>query len=190
LILWDKRVVEKIEDCFGVYSQAVKFRLVEDNSIWAFVGVYGPNHARDRRILWDGLAGLMSWWKMSWCIEEDFNVTRFPSERSEVTCRLAMSDFFYFLHEQGLLDLPLVEGLFTWSLAQNPPKWSRIDRFLISHDWEARFLGVSQKRLPRICSDHFPLLLDSVNGPRGKRPFKFENMWLKKEGFGALLKQW
>jgi hypothetical protein len=23
-----------------------------------------------------------------------------------------------------------------------------------------------------------------------KRPFKFENMWLKKEGFGALLKQW
>jgi hypothetical protein len=29
-----------------------------------------------------------------------------------------------------------------------------------------------------------------VNGPRGKRPFKFENMWLKKEGFGALVKQW
>jgi hypothetical protein len=49
---------------------------------------------------------------------------------------------------------------------------------------------VSQKRLPHICSDHFPLLLDSVNGPRGKRPFKFENMWLKKEGFGALVKQW
>jgi hypothetical protein len=29
-----------------------------------------------------------------------------------------------------------------------------------------------------------------VNGPRGRRPFKFENMWLKKEGFGALVKQW
>ena len=46
---------------------------------------------------------------------------------------------------------------------------------------------MSQKRLPRFCSDHFPLL-DSVNGPRGKRPFKFENMWLKKEGFGGLSK--
>jgi hypothetical protein len=60
LILWDKRVLEKIEDCYGVYSLAVKFRLIEDNSIWAFAGVYGPNHARDRRILWDELAGLMS----------------------------------------------------------------------------------------------------------------------------------
>jgi hypothetical protein len=48
---------------------------------------------------------------------------------------------------------------------------------------------VSQKRLPQICSDHFSLL-NSVNGPGGKRPFKFENMWLKKEGFGALMKQW
>jgi hypothetical protein len=119
----------------------------------------------------------------------DFNVTRFPSERSGVACRLAMSDFFAFLHEQGLLDLPLARGLFTWSLAQVPPKWSRIDHFLISPDWEARFPGVAQKRLPRICSDHFPLLLDNVNGPRGKRLFKFENMWLKKEGFGALVKQ-
>jgi hypothetical protein len=187
VILWDKRVVEKIEDCFGVYSLAVKFRLIEDNSIWAFAGVYGPNYARDRRILWDELAGLMSWWNMPWCIGGDFNVTRFPSERSGVACRLAMSDFSDFLQEQGLLDLPLAGGLFTWSLT---PKWSRIDRFLISSDWEARFPGVSQKRLPRICSDHFPLLLDSVNGPRGKRPFKFENMWLKKEGFGALVKQW
>jgi hypothetical protein len=190
LILWDKRVVEKIEDCFGVYSLAVKFRFIEDNTLWAFAGVYGPNHARDRRILWDELAGLMSWWIMPWCIGGDFNVTRFSSERSGVACRMAMSDFSVFLHEQGLLDLPLAGGLFTWSLAQVPPKWSRIDRFLISPDWEARFPGVVQKRLPRICSDHFPLLLDNVNGPRGKRPFKFENMWLKKEGFGALVKQW
>jgi hypothetical protein len=68
LILWDKRVVEKIEDCFGVYSLAVKTRSIVDNSIWAFAGVYGPNHARDRRILWEELAGLMSWWNMPWCI--------------------------------------------------------------------------------------------------------------------------
>jgi hypothetical protein len=47
----------------------------------------------------------------------DFNVTCFPSEKSEVACCLVMSDFSDFLHEQGLLDMPLVEALFTWSLA-------------------------------------------------------------------------
>jgi hypothetical protein len=26
------------EDCFEVYSQEVKFRLIDDNSIWAFAG--------------------------------------------------------------------------------------------------------------------------------------------------------
>jgi hypothetical protein len=25
---------------------------------------------------------------------------------------------------------------------------------------------------------------------RGSKPFRFENMWLKNEGFGALMKQW
>jgi hypothetical protein len=49
---------------------------------------------------------------------------------------------------------------------------------------------VSQERLPLICLDHFPLIVNSVNSPRGKRLFKFENMWLKEEGFGALVKQW
>ena len=68
LILWDKRVVEKIEDCIGVYSLAMKFRSIEDNSIWAVAGVYGPNNVRDRRTLWEELAGLMSWWYLPWCI--------------------------------------------------------------------------------------------------------------------------
>jgi hypothetical protein len=38
LILGDKRVVEKIENCFGVYSLAVKFRSIVDNSIWVLQG--------------------------------------------------------------------------------------------------------------------------------------------------------
>jgi hypothetical protein len=88
------------------------------------------------------------------------------------------------------MDLPLASGSFTWSISHDPPVWSRIDRFLVSHDWEVRFPLVSQKRLSRLYSNHFPILLDCGGVPRGSRPFKFENMWLKVKGFVGLVKQW
>jgi hypothetical protein len=44
----------------------------------------------------------------------DCNVTRFPSERLGEACYcLAMLEFFYFISEQGLMDIPLVGGSFT-----------------------------------------------------------------------------
>jgi hypothetical protein len=134
---------------------------------------------------------LCSWWSLPWCIGGDFNVTRFSSERSgDIHLCSAMIEFSGFIANQSLLDLPLAEGSSTWSIAQDPPMWSRIDRFLVSHDWEAWFPLVSQKRLSRLISDHFPILLDCGNVSRGRRPFKFENMWLKEEGFVGLVKQW
>ena len=39
-------------------------------------------------------------------------------------------------------------------------------------------------------SDHFPILLDGGGLRRGPSPYRFENMWLKVEGFRDLLKSW
>ena len=55
---------------------------------------------------------------------------------------------------------------------------SRIDRFLVSEDWEGYFKGVVQSTLSRPVSDHFPILLDGGGVRRGPVPFRFENMWL------------
>jgi hypothetical protein len=54
-----------------------------------------------------------------------------------------------------LLEGPL-HGLIT-----GIPSLSRIDRFFLSLlDWEAKFPDLFQKWLLRLCSDHFPILLD------------------------------
>ncbi|KAG2684095.1 hypothetical protein I3760_10G062500 [Carya illinoinensis] len=182
------RVVENIEEFVGEYLVGCLFKNFEDGFVWAFAGVYGPNLDCKRRMLWDELAGIASWWEVPWCIGGDFNVTRFPSERSgEGRQTLAMREFSEIIYELELMDVPLMGGDYTWSSNQ---AWSRIDRFLISPSWEEHYPDLSQKRLSRICSDHFPIVLDCGGIPGGRRPFKFENMWLKHEGFVELVGQW
>jgi hypothetical protein len=104
LIMWDRRVVEKMDECMGRYTLACSLRNTDDNFMWAFGGVYGPNDDGERSILWDEMSGLMSWWDMPWCFGGDFNVVRFPSERSgAIGFSAAMEEFSEFISEQRLV---------------------------------------------------------------------------------------
>ena len=80
--------------------------------------------------------------------------------------------------------------MFTWSGGFNNRLKSRIDWFLISEDWEVHFQGAIQFVLARPVSDHFIILLDGGGMRKGSMPFRFENMWLKEEGFKEVLRKW
>ena len=69
-------------------------------------------------------------------------------------------------------------------------RMSRLDIFLVSADWESQFSNVIQRTLPRPVFDHCPVLLDNDGIKTGSSPFRFENMWLKVEGFKDLLRGW
>ena len=167
LLMWDHRVVEKIDEAVGDFSVSYRFRGVIDQFEWAFSGVYGPQTDRERSLMWDELVGLASWWGIPWCVGGDFNVIRFPTEKlgwgggklSLQPCRIfwnspLISGSF------GLLDIPLEGGSFTWSNNRTNVSMSRIDRFLYSSDWEDHFPAIHQKRLPRLLSDHYPIMLE------------------------------
>ena len=94
------------------------------------------------------------------------------------------------IEELELRDLPLQGGMFTWSGGLNNLLKSRIDRFLISEDWEVHFQGCIQGVLARPVSDHSPIILDGEGMRRGRTPFRFKNMWLKEEGFKEVLRKW
>uniref|UniRef100_A0A2N9EHP5 Reverse transcriptase domain-containing protein n=1 Tax=Fagus sylvatica TaxID=28930 RepID=A0A2N9EHP5_FAGSY len=141
--------------------------------------------------MWDELAGIRSWWDVPWCLGGDFNVVRFPSEKvGSMNFTGAMYDFSDFISGHGLVDLPLVGGIFTWSNNREISSMSRLDRFLFSADWNESTTNISQKRMVRLNSDHFPVLLDCGSIQRRRRPFRFENMWLKAEGFADLVRGW
>ena len=48
LLMWDKRVLEKVEVMVGTFSISVKWQGAGDGFIWACLGVYGPNENIER----------------------------------------------------------------------------------------------------------------------------------------------
>ena len=67
---------------------------------------------------------------------------------------------------------------------------SRIDRVLVSTDWEKHYPDVVQKLMPKPILDHNPVLLEAGGMAREKSSFKFENMWLKAPDFVDKVKEW
>ncbi|RVW63481.1 Transposon TX1 uncharacterized 149 kDa protein [Vitis vinifera] len=160
LICWDKRTLEVIEMEVGQFSISCRLRNMEDGFVWIFTG-------------------------------GDFNVILSQRERcSQGRISGAMRRFAQVVDELELLDLPLQGGVFSWSGGRNNQAWARLDRFLVTQSWLDKFCGVVQCRLPRPTSDHFPIMLKGGGLRRGPSPFRFENMWLKVDGFKDLLREW
>ncbi|RVW24957.1 Transposon TX1 uncharacterized 149 kDa protein [Vitis vinifera] len=191
LVMWDKNVLEGLEAEVGSFSISCRFKNCEEGFVWVFSGLYGPCNGKERREMWEELAAVKGLWGDPWCIAGDFNAVRFPIEKSNGRqMSTMMRDFSGFIEEFELVDPPLGGGTFTWSGGEGGSLKARLDRFLFSGDWEERMVGAMQVLLPRPVSDHWPILLDCGGMRTGKSPFRFENMWLRVEGFMDKVKDW
>uniref|UniRef100_A0A2N9HG92 Endonuclease/exonuclease/phosphatase domain-containing protein n=1 Tax=Fagus sylvatica TaxID=28930 RepID=A0A2N9HG92_FAGSY len=191
LLLWDKRVVDRIDSKVGMFSVSCHWKSLGDGFEWVGTGVYGPNRDDSRSELWAELVEVRNQWSQPWCIFGDFNVVRFPSERRGcVRVTPAMEEFSDFIDGFNLIDLPLNGGMYSWCNGAANPSMSRIDRVLVSTDWEEHYPDVVQKLMPKPISDHNPMLLEAGGMARGKSSFKFENMWLKVPEFVDIVQNW
>jgi len=72
----------------------------------------------------------MSWWELLWCIGGVFYV------KNQARQSVVILEFSKFIFDQGLMDILLVGGNFTWSNNRELQLWSRIDGFLLCLEWE------------------------------------------------------
>ena len=81
LLVWDKRVFEKVDCVIGQFSVNVLLKGVVDDFVWVCSGVYGPNDDGQRGALWEELTKMRSRWNTTWSVIRDFNIIQYPSER-------------------------------------------------------------------------------------------------------------
>jgi endonuclease/exonuclease/phosphatase family metal-dependent hydrolase len=64
-----------------------------------------------------------------------------------------------------LREIDLTRRQFTWANSLPKPTYERLDRALMSTEWEFKYPLVSLQALDRGVSDHTPLLLDMGTPP-------------------------
>ena len=114
LLLWDKRVVEKVDVSIGLFSVSVLLRGVVDGFEWVYIGLYGPNADHYRAALWEELSRVHVRRNTAWFLFGDFNIIRYPCERRGcVSFSPAMFAFSDFIENNYLVDLPLEGATYT-----------------------------------------------------------------------------
>lgn len=111
----------------------------------------------------------------------DFNVTRSPFEKRN--CRSpAMEEFFDFIKD-WICWSQLEGGCFTWVKGDNSRIASKIDRILISQEWDDRFNNLKHAVMQRlVCVITVLSSLQYGIWEFNKSYFKFDNWWLNTEG--------
>lgn len=85
--------------------------------------------------------------------------------------------FVDFVDAQDLHDVLISRALSPGSM-QLPPILSKLDRFLLSAEWDMAFHFSKGVAKPHLMSAHIPLVLCGKMAGGAPKPFKFENMWL------------
>jgi hypothetical protein len=86
-----------------------------------------------------------------------------------------------------LIELDLSGRHFTWSNNRNPPTFKKLDRFLVSPDWDLHYNNLNVTGLSRSFSDHVPLCLKTDYISPARRDFRYELCWRLRPEFKSLV---
>ncbi|KAF7842169.1 reverse transcriptase [Senna tora] len=142
-----------------------------------------------RRCLWKNLSSVSEHNSLPWVVCGDFNEMLHPDEKwgGNPAPLGGIREFKECVERCELADLGFSGQKFTWfnKRADGAMVFERLDRFLANSDWIQCFPDALNYHLPRIKSDHLPLLLVSkvINNIVMNRPFRCERVWIKEPSF-------
>lgn len=130
---------------------------------WLLGAVYASTKAEKRKDLWQDLSEALTV-KVPCCLVGDFNQILSQSEKlggANFRFDWRVRDFSNFINNNALIHLSTSGSLYTW--CNGPPGkgsiFKRLDRGLVNQGWKDLFPDANITHLPRLSSDHKPLLI-------------------------------
>lgn len=112
--MWNKGAFIKRDQWLGTFSTSILLEEASSNSSWIVTSVYRPNDSSLRDHFWRELDYICDRWSNPWCISGDWNVVRFPNERSGcITLTSEMTSFSDWINQHVLVDLQMGGAQFT-----------------------------------------------------------------------------
>ncbi|GJY39390.1 putative RNA-directed DNA polymerase, eukaryota [Tanacetum coccineum] len=143
------------------------------------VNVYGPHESRHKKALWDRLLSLMDNVNAAWCFLGDFNEVRNKEDRLNTQFQEKEADDFNdFITTATLIEIPLGGRKFT-RISDDGCKFSKLDRFLVSPNFNEKWINLAAIALDRKESDHCPIVLKDISVDFGPKPFRVFDIWLE-----------
>ncbi|VFQ60129.1 unnamed protein product [Cuscuta campestris] len=187
VLMWNKECqASLISYSFNHVDVSIRFGCEVE---WRFTGFYGHPKWSQRSDSWTLLRSLKDRSPLPWVVVGDFNDICASHEKKGGNPRPPsfIDGFNDALSFCGLVDMGMQGHPFTWEWKKYSPEWveERLDRAVASNDWLDIFPNCVVHNIATLRSDHSAILLclSGQTQSRGPRCFKFENCWLKEDGF-------
>ncbi|GMI80362.1 hypothetical protein HRI_001705500 [Hibiscus trionum] len=186
--LWDPNAFVKTLDYTTKRIVVVIGKLKGSEMECGMMNVYGPTIEVEKDGFFKEILDEMRKHNVVWVIGGDFNAITSMEEKQGLSWNYtAMENFRSFIQKAKLMNLPLADGLYTWSNNREPPTFVRLDKFLVNAAFFEGYPNLKQSLLPKVISDHNAIALENVVYKKDMRPFRFYNYLLSEDGFDEML---
>lgn len=157
--------------------------------------VYGSPNQGLRRRLFAELSQYNTRGQDPWLVTGDFNsvVSQDEVSNPESFSLNRCVEFNEWIFRESLMDLGFTGPKFTWARGQHTStfKGARLDRVLGNVEWKIKFSEAVVEHLPRIESDHTPLLVNTKPVPTriSSRGFRYNLAWASHPTFQSVIQQ-
>jgi len=151
----------------------IKFHLnnKQDDFKWILMVVYGPAQEDFKSVFLSELVRTCQQNTLPTLIGGDFNIMRHIKEKNKDNFNPRWPFLFNAVIDSfDLREIELTGQQFTWANSLTDPTYEKLDRVLVTTEWELKYPLVTVHALDRGVSDHTPLLLETDDPAFSEHP--------------------